>query len=69
MRSISYLLFYFVCVCISKNSTKINHAKIFNGHDAGQTQFPWQVLIKIKELFNSTKNFQNLSLFLRDYYM
>ena len=32
-------------------NSKTNNAKIFNGHDAGPTKFPWQVFIKIKELF------------------
>ena len=53
---ISYIFIYYVSVSDSKNGTlpadtKINNAKIFNGHDAGQTKFPWQVLIKIMVLF------------------
>ena len=56
---ISCYLVYYVSVSDSKNGTEklpaadknINNAKIFNGHDAGQTKFPWQVLIKIMVLF------------------
>ena len=32
-------------------NSKTNNAKIFNGNNAGQTQFPWQVLIEIKAVF------------------
>ena len=56
---ISCYLLYYVSVSDSKNGTEklpaadknINNAKIFNGHNAGQTQFPWQAYLEIMALF------------------